>query len=107
MEIENNRLASVATQLKSQSAPVEKYPDSHAKAATDGASSNGSTDRVSLTDQTQQLRQLEARLTGQPVVDSQRVAAARSAVENGTYAVNPERIADKLISLQQALTDAR
>jgi anti-sigma28 factor (negative regulator of flagellin synthesis) len=35
------------------------------------------------------------------------VAAVRSAVENGTFAVNPERIADKLISLEQALTGAR
>ena len=43
----------------------------------------------------------------QPVVDSQRVAAVRSAAENGTFAVNPQRIADKLISLEQALTGAR
>jgi flagellar biosynthesis anti-sigma factor FlgM len=40
-------------------------------------------------------------------VDSQRVEAVRSAVENGTFSVDAVRIAEKLISLEQALTDAR
>jgi flagellar biosynthesis anti-sigma factor FlgM len=40
-------------------------------------------------------------------VDSKKVEAVRSAVENGTFTVHPERIAEKLMSLEQALTDAR
>jgi anti-sigma28 factor (negative regulator of flagellin synthesis) len=40
-------------------------------------------------------------------VDSKKVEAVRSAVEDGTFMVHPERIAEKLMSLEQALTDAR
>ena len=41
------------------------------------------------------------------MVDSQRVQAVRSAVEDGTFSVNPERIAEEMMSLEQALMDAR
>jgi anti-sigma28 factor (negative regulator of flagellin synthesis) len=41
------------------------------------------------------------------VVDSQRVKAVGSTVENGTFTVNPERIAEKMMSLDKALLDAR
>jgi negative regulator of flagellin synthesis FlgM len=68
---------------------------------------SNSADRVSLTGEARQLQQLESQIANEPVVDSQRVEAVRSAVENGTFTVNPDRIADKLIGLEQALTDAR
>ena len=54
-----------------------------------------------------QLQDLATQLASEPVVDSQRVEAVRSAIENGTFTVNPDRIADKMMSLEQALTDAR
>ena len=108
MEIENNRLASVATQVGGQNAPVENQRNDSGKAATDANSHSGSgADKVSLTGQARHLQELEAQLASQPVVDRQRVEAVRSAVEDGSFAVNPERIADKLISLELALTDAR
>ena len=52
-------------------------------------------------------QELERQLESQPAVDGQRVNAVRGAVENGTFEVNPERIAEKKMSLEQALTDAR
>jgi negative regulator of flagellin synthesis FlgM len=108
MEIENNRIASLATHVSGQGAPVENQHTGHGKAASQPAGgATGTSDRVSLTGQARQLRELETQLSSQPVVDSQRVTAVRSAVENGTFAVNPQRIAEKLISLEQALTDAR
>lgn len=108
MEIDNNRIASLATHTSGQGAPVENQRNSNGDTDCDscGPAGNGS-DRVSLTGEARQLKELEAELANQPVVDSQRVEAVRSAVENGTFTVNPERIADKLISLELALTDAR
>lgn len=108
MEIENNRIASLTTHVSGQGAPVENQRNGSDKAGGEASGrTTGGADRVSLTGQANHLRELETQLGTQPVVDSQRVAAVRSAVENGTFAVNPERIADKLISLEQALTGAR
>ncbi len=107
MEIENDRIASLATHVSGQGAAVDNAQNNDGKADSQPARTAGSSDRVSLTGQARQLRELETQLASQPVVDSQRVAAIRSAIENGTFAVNPQRIAEKMISLEQALTDAR
>ena len=108
MEIENNRIASLVTQTSGQGTPVEKSGQGNTNASSgESATTNAGADRVSLTGEARQLQQLENQLASQPVVDSQRVEAVRNAVENGSFTVNPERIADKLISLEQALTDAR
>jgi negative regulator of flagellin synthesis FlgM len=108
MEIENNRIASLATYISGQQgAPVDNQPGAGKGPAAPTTGNPGGADQVSLTGQAHHLQALEAQLQDQPVVDSQRVAAVRKAVEHGTFVINPERIADKLISLEQALTDAR
>ncbi len=104
MEIENNRVASLVTPSSGQSGSVENQQSGHDKASSE---TTGGSDRVSLTGDASRLQELERELGSQPVVDSQRVDAVRSAVENGTFEVNPERIAEKMMSLEQALTDAR
>jgi negative regulator of flagellin synthesis FlgM len=108
MEIENNRIASLVTHNSGQGAPVEKqgHGNTNSQAGESGAA-QGSADRISLTGEARQLQELEVRLASQPVVDSQRVEAVRTAVENGTFTINPERIADKMMSLEEALTDLR
>lgn len=108
MEIENSRIASLITPHSGQGATVENQRSHNDRAtAQESGSTHNTADRVSLTGAARQLQELENRIASEPVVDSQRVAAVRSAVENGTFTVNPDRIADKLISLEQALTDAR
>lgn len=108
MEIENNRIASLVTQTSGQGAPVEKQGHGNTNSpAGESAAAHGAADRISLTGEARQLQELEAQLASQPVVDSQRVETVRSAVENGTFSINPERIADKMMSLEEALTDLR
>ncbi len=74
--------------------------------ATEGRSSGTNRDTVSLTGTAQHLRSLEHNLAAQPVVDTQRVAATRQAIENGSYQIDPSRIANKMISLERALSGA-
>ena len=108
MEIENNRIASLVTPSSGQSGSVENQQNGHDKASSENANTSaGGSDRVSLTGDASRLQEVERQLESQPVVDSQRVNAVRGAVENGTFEVNPERIAEKMMSLEQALTDAR
>ena len=108
MEIENNRVASLATPANGQEVPVDNQRNGHDKASSENIGNDASgSDKVSFTGEASKLQALERELASQPVVDSQRVEAVRSAVDNGTFEVNPERIAEKMISLEQALTDAR
>ena len=58
---------------------------------------------VRITDQARQLAALERAVHDTPVVNDARVAAVRTALEEGRYEVSPERIADKLLRLEQEL----
>ena len=108
MEIENNRIGPAVTQNSGQGTPVENQANRNSESSSkENQSAAGSSDRVSLTDTARQLQDLEAQVASQPVVDSQRVNAVRDAIDNGTFTVDPARIADKMISLEQALTEAR
>lgn len=58
---------------------------------------------VRITDQARQLAALERAVQDAPVVNDARVAAVRTAIEEGRYEVVPERIADKLLRMEQDL----
>jgi len=83
------------TQVK----PVQQEPGQQQKES--GRSSTA--DTVRITDAANKLNQLEITLDKTPVVDSQRVEALRSAIEEGRYQVEPGRVAEKLIALEQQL----
>jgi flagellar biosynthesis anti-sigma factor FlgM len=54
-----------------------------------------------------QLAALGETLRAIPAVDEARVCQTRSAIENGTYTVRPEHIADQLMQLERALDSGR
>jgi len=60
-------------------------------------------DTVSLTDTASRLRQMETTLAELPVVDNQRVEQIRKALEEGTFEMNPERIAEKMLGMEREL----
>jgi negative regulator of flagellin synthesis FlgM len=61
------------------------------------------TGSVHITETAGQLAALEQAVSGLPAVDQARVAAVRSAIEQGTYTASPDNIADHLLQLEQAL----
>lgn len=74
----------------------------HANAA--GNKTQGTAeDSVSLTDQAEKLRALEAKVNAQPVVDTKRVEALRSAILDGTYTVDSARTAEKMANFENLL----
>ncbi len=106
MEIDNNRIASLATHTSGQGAPVDRRNSSDGNAA--GATPTPQAgDQIRLTGDAQRLKSLEQTLVSRPVVDSQRVSAVRDAIANGTFTVEPGRIAEKLLGLEQALSGTR
>ncbi len=93
----NNALLSALT--SQQQADLAR---DHANAAgnkTQGAAE----DSVSLTDQAEELRALEASIEKQPVVDTKRVESIRSAILDGTYAVDSKKTAEKMADFERLL----
>ncbi|MGB4947791.1 MAG: flagellar biosynthesis anti-sigma factor FlgM [Candidatus Competibacter denitrificans] len=62
----------------------------------------GEVDQVQLTPGSVSLRQLETE-SQTPPIDHAKVAALREAINNGTYQVDPERIARKMSDFESAL----
>jgi negative regulator of flagellin synthesis FlgM len=58
---------------------------------------------VHITGTARQLADLEQVVKDMPAVDETKVAAISAAIEQGTYKVSPEKIADGLMQIEQAL----
>lgn len=71
------------------------------KSAGNGVVSSA-TDSVSLTDTSARLRKLEASLTDLPEVDNERVATIQRAIADGSYQVDANKIADKLLNFESS-----
>jgi negative regulator of flagellin synthesis FlgM len=71
--------------------------------ASQSADASKAATPVRITDQARQLAALERAVHDAPVVNEARVAAVRTAIEEGRYEVSPERIADKLLRMEQEL----
>jgi negative regulator of flagellin synthesis FlgM len=73
---------------------------------TTGATSEqpvAATGDVHITDTATRLAALEQAVRDLPSVDQARVSAVRSSLEDGSYVVQPERIADNLLKMEQSL----
>ena len=82
------------TQLKQAVEQETIKPDS-------GKSSTA--DTVSLSDNAVQLGKLDNSVVSAPVVDTQRVEQVKQAISNGTYDVDPAKVADKLMQFESIL----
>ncbi len=60
-------------------------------------------DSVNLTNTASMLKNMEATLSSVPVVDHQRVANIKQAISNGTFNVNPDRVASKMMNLESMI----
>ena len=92
-----------------QNSPVQVGADKSVSRARDGVASSADaagskpTQSVRITDQARTLATLEQTVHGLPVVNEAKVSAIRSAIENGSYQVVPERIADNLLRMDREL----
>lgn len=68
-----------------------------AASAPASASSVRGDDTVQITGDAMQLQRLEKSIGGEPAFDSKRVEALRSAIAEGRYQADPERIASKML----------
>lgn len=55
-------------------------------------------DSVQLSDQAQSMQRLEENIAKAPSVNEDRVAALKAAIADGSYQINAERLADKILT---------
>ncbi len=60
-------------------------------------------DSLRLTGEATSLQALQRELSTAPAVDATRVAEIRQALESGTYKVDPERIAERMLDMDRLL----
>jgi negative regulator of flagellin synthesis FlgM len=65
-----------------------------------------STDTVEITATAQDIKLATAASSAAPVVNEDRVAAIKAAVQAGNYQVNAERVAEKMLQFEGQLTDS-
>lgn len=91
---------------KSVSSVAKQSPTkSSAKSGAASSTKQGQADTVSLTDTAARLKELEMGLASQPVVDTQRVQSVQSSINDGTFEVDPDSVAEKMIEFETGLDE--
>ena len=71
-----------------------------AKQDSQSATSSAEGDRVTLTNTASRLQNIEQQLSNASSIDNARVAEVQSAISNGDYNVDADRIADKMLAFE-------
>ena len=71
--------------------------------ASEKASSGSSGEQVAISSNAQLIQSLEARIQQMPDADSARVEALKQSIEDGSYQVDADSTAQKMLALEQSL----
>ncbi|MEK6749008.1 MAG: flagellar biosynthesis anti-sigma factor FlgM [Pseudomonadota bacterium] len=87
-------------------APVTraKAPAQHGSTPQTPPAAAHTGDRLSLTSEATLLKDVEKRLAALPIVDAQKVARIRNEISQGTYTIDPQKVADKLLNFEKLIT---
>jgi negative regulator of flagellin synthesis FlgM len=89
----------------SSGSPIEQIRASTAVSTATSAPQPG-VDSVNITDSARRLFALAQAVNAFPEVDTQRVAELQQAIGNGQYVIHPDRVADRLLQMEQDLVAA-
>ena len=89
-----------SNQASSTSGKREAALDNANTTSTGSAQEANERPSVNFSQQAQQLQAIEERLRDLPEVDSERVNQIKQAIADGSYKVDSNRIADKLVSFE-------
>ncbi len=103
MSIDIKNLSQTQARATGDGRAVSDSRGSRGGEAGGSTSSRSNDDQVTLTDTARRLSDLTQTASAQPAVDSQRVAEIRQAIADGSYQVNAERVADKLMQTEDLL----
>lgn len=100
------------TNINSNRAQLNSNQSSSVKSRNEAKQSNQSnssptvaSDRVTITNTASRLKDIEQQLNNISSVDSARVAEVQSAITNGDYSVDADRIADKMLAFEDFMNN--
>ena len=79
------------------SGPKARQTSADGQSSANQSSDKAIGDSVSLSAEARSLEKLEDSLRTTPEVDSDKVASIKQAIDDGTYTINPEIIAENLL----------
>ncbi len=77
--------------------------DSNTTSTTESNRAPAQQDAVSLSQQGKAVSKLQQDMAASPAYDSAKVAAIKAAIANGSYKVDPEKLADSMIKFENEL----
>lgn len=89
-----------------RSAPQGQTPRANPASGSAAADNHGdasAADKLSLTGTAETLRKLEAAIAAVPDVNAERVEQIKTAIARGEYAVDTNRVAEKMVALERML----
>ncbi|MEO8466656.1 MAG: flagellar biosynthesis anti-sigma factor FlgM [Gammaproteobacteria bacterium] len=104
-KINNQGLRPTDTASTQRSQASKSARQESAKERVHGTSSSGSSDTVNVSRSGLLMSRLQEAVRNTPVVDTQRVAALKTAVSSGSYQVDDQKTADKLLRYERNLHD--
>ncbi len=95
MKISNLNSENQAIQFINQSA--KGVQSEHKTGGQDGSKVSGAVDKVEISPQSRDLKKIQNVLAMTPDVRTEKVAALKKAIDEGTYQIKAEDIADKML----------
>lgn len=101
MSIEINGMTSSKVPVSSDEAQVERATEQTPSQQESGKSATS--DTVSLSENAVQLGKLESSVVSMPVSDTQRIEQVKQAIMDGSYTIDPAKVAEKLMQFEAIL----
>jgi negative regulator of flagellin synthesis FlgM len=100
MAIEINSLSSRNLKSLGKSGQAQR---SSQPGGSHAASSASRKDRFDLTGSAGKLKELEGRIANMPIVDAQKVEAVQQALATGSFTIDPQTAAEKMLVMELSL----
>ncbi len=89
--------------MSTTSRALARNDSSATSSATESKKAPAQQDAVSLSQQSKAVSKLQKDMAASPAYDSAKVAAIKEAIANGSYRVDPEKLADNMIKFENEL----
>lgn len=103
MPIEISSLTSNSLKNVGDNSSVQRTQGNPAVSRALQGKTKGKDDTVDITGSAAKLQELESRIANMPVVDAQQVEAVRRALATGSFTIDPQSAADKMLAMEISL----